>query len=375
MVSLKASIRSCGLFVLAALAAACSSEGNPGPRVDSPIDGEDNPNAMPCPPLNSGYEGDERCILPPDPAKGLQLHVGPTDYTDQAQLAEFELLPGKEVTQCYYMRAPNTETLNFFEQHYRMRKGSHHLILHMGTGEAAANHAEGWAACESAGFTPIGGTQQGIAEFPVDGVLAPEDANLFRPLLPGSMLKFELHFINSTTKPALREAWVNFIKKDLGPDAQILGGVFMVGGTSMRIEPFSKQTLKYRSSLATEPKRVVSLYGHRHAHTVRFSIWANRGGVVEQIYEDYDWKEPTELSYNSVLVNKPPDPVGRKAGGASGILNFEVGDSLEWECEIDNDSEHVLTFRNEVYTGEMCNVFGSSVGATPFWSGRATALQ
>ena len=88
----------------------------------------------------------------------------------------------------------------------------------------------------------------------------------------------------------------------------------------------------------------------------------------EQIYEDYDWQEPTELSYNSVVTNPVADPVRREAGGSSGILNFEIGDTLEWECEIDNTSDEVLRFRNEVFTGEMCNVFGSSVAPATFWS-------
>ena len=75
-------------------------------------------------------------------------------------------------------------------------------------------------------------------------------------------------------------------------------------------------------------------------------------------------------SVSSLIKNPAPDPVKRTPGGVSGILNFEVGDIMEWECEVDNTSDNVLTFRNEVYTGEMCNVFGSSVAPSTFWSGR-----
>jgi hypothetical protein len=32
--------------------------------------------------LDTGYAGDENCILPPPPDKGFQLHVGPDDYDD-----------------------------------------------------------------------------------------------------------------------------------------------------------------------------------------------------------------------------------------------------------------------------------------------------
>jgi hypothetical protein len=372
MLKLNESVRRSGLFLFAILVAACSSE-DPGvptpPNKQPPGEPPENPMTRPCGPLNSGYPGDELCILPPDPGLGVQLHVGPTDYTDPAQIAEFELAPGQEITRCYYFTTPNTEVVNFFDQHYRMRTGSHHLIMHMNT--AGDTRPNGWDSCEMGGFIPIGGTQRSVSEFPVDGVTPPEDANLYRPLLPNALVKFELHFVNAGTEPILREAWVNLKRKEVVPGDQILGGVFMIGA-GINVQPHTKEILNYKSAPLMQPKRVVSLFGHRHAHTTRFTIWAHRNGVREQIYEDYDWQEPTELSYNSVVVNPTADPDRRTAGGSSGILNFEVGDVMEWECEVNNTSDNVLTFRNEVYTGEMCNVFGSSVAESTFWSGRGT---
>src|SRR5262245_524343 len=38
--------------------------------------------AEPCENFNSGFDGDEYCMKPPPVGEGLQLHVGPTDYTD-----------------------------------------------------------------------------------------------------------------------------------------------------------------------------------------------------------------------------------------------------------------------------------------------------
>jgi hypothetical protein len=377
MVSLQTVLSKLGLFGVAMVAGACSSEspdsGTPNNGGNPPVTG--NPMAMPCEPLNSGYPGDERCILPPPADKGLHFHVGPKNYTDPAELAKFEVPAGGEITECYYMMSPNAEVFNFFEQHYRMRQGSHHLIISMGP--AGETREEGWAPCETGqGYLPIGGSQEGVGEFPTDGIVAPEDADLFRPLAANVPLEFELHFVNATAGPILREAWVNLAKKEVVEGDRILGGVFLIGREGLQVNPFSKKTLTYQSAPAAEPTRVVSLYGHRHAYTDRFTVWANRGGVRELIYEDYDWKEPTELSYNSVIKNKAPDPVGKRAGGVSGILDFAVGDTLEWECEINNTSEHTLTFSNAVYTGEMCNVFGSLVGPL-FWRGRGvlTASQ
>ena len=228
-------------------------------------------------------------------------------------------------------------------------------------------------------------------------MVAPEDENLYRPLLPNAQMGFELHFYNSSTEPTLREVWVNFMKKEVGPNSQILGGVFMIGRLGTGIAPGEVTTLDYTlpwppaGSTATDDLRIVMLYGHRHAHTTRFSVWKQPGGVAanrELIYEDYDWVEPTELIYNSIVKNPDPDVAAQTGGGASGIVTFAPGDSIEWSCDIDNSVEknmeldkntafdlsqpQTLVSGNEVYTAEMCNLFGNEVSSSTFWFGSAT---
>jgi hypothetical protein len=62
-----------------------------------------------------------------------------------------------------------------------------------------------------------------------------------------------------------------------------------------------------------------------------------------------------------VHTNAPSNRATRTAGGSSGPILLEPGDSLQWECAVDNTSDDVLTFRNEVYTGEMCILAGIEV--------------
>src|SRR6185503_7743412 len=104
-----------GLLGLAIAAGACSSESpdSKGPDTGSNPPVTPNPMAMPCDPLNSGYPGDERCILPPPAETGLHFPVGPKNYTDPAELAKFEVPVGGEITECYYMMSPNSEVFNF----------------------------------------------------------------------------------------------------------------------------------------------------------------------------------------------------------------------------------------------------------------------
>jgi hypothetical protein len=41
-----------------------------------------------------------------------------------------------------------------------------------------------------------------------------------------------------------------------------------------------------------------------------------------------------------------------------------AGDELTFSCFIENESDMTLTFSNELYGGEMCNLWGSAVGTS-----------
>ena len=58
-----------------------------------------------------------------------------------------------------------------------------------------------------------------------------------------------------------------------------------------------------------------------------------------------------------------PDPATQTPGGSTGQMILQPTDTLQWECDVDNTSNVTLTFRNEVYTGEMCIMTGVMVPA------------
>jgi hypothetical protein len=43
------------------------------------------------------------------------------------------------------------------------------------------------------------------------------------------------------------------------------------------------------------------------------------------------------------------------------VLPVQNGDVLEYSCFIRNETNVTLTFANELYTAEMCNLFGQGV--------------
>jgi hypothetical protein len=111
----------------------------------------------------------------------------------------------------------------------------------------------------------------------------------------------------------------------------------------------------------TADGRILTMLGHTHAHTVRFTAWLNRGGASERkIFETYDYLEPKVYAFNTVEVNPPFSDAA--PGAHSGMLEVKNGDTLDWECHVINDSQATLRYTNHVNTGEMCNIWGESLG-------------
>ena len=93
------------------------------------------------------------------------------------------------------------------------------------------------------------------------------------------------------------------------------------------------------------------------------SAWKVSANQPSLVYEAFDWAEPASFRYDSVHANTPSNRATRTAGASTGSLVIQPDDSLQWECAVNNTSTGVLTFRNEVYTGEMCILTGVAVPA------------
>jgi hypothetical protein len=82
------------------------------------------------------------------------------------------------------------------------------------------------------------------------------------------------------------------------------------------------------------------------------------------IYDSWDWVDPRIFNYDSITNNPPLSPSHQRDGAVSGVLRVKRGDKLKIECHVNNTTDKALAFANEVYTGEMCVLYGSAVGFT-----------
>ncbi len=316
-----------------------------------PETGEAPPLAFDECDLDSGWAGDEYCILPPPPDRGFQVRIGPSDYDNPDP--RYVIEPGQETNLYFDAVSGNDQPVHFYYRQYRLRPGTHHLVLteqRSGLGNDAGSGRR------------LGGSQNLIKDIPDRGVIAPENAGVGVPLEANVPLSVNLHYINTTDQPIVQEAWINVWYKDEAEVTEVADEMFLLGSVSFAVQPFETTTLGPYGCEVEGSGRLLTMYGHRHANAPRFTAWRVRGGERQLIYESLDWAEPLFLEFNSMVDNTPADPATGIEGGHSGILDLEPGDRLEWECHVVNESDGVLRFSNETYDGEMCILIGDTAG-------------
>lgn len=343
-----------------------SPGGNVLPNKCAPFDSAfNNPYAIRCidadPSYDTGYLGDEWCVLPPAPENGTQIRVGPESYASPS--AGFVLEPGEEITNYYFVNAPNTEQHYYYRTNWRMRNGSHHMII-----TVMNDRADGWSASGdigAGGSRSFGGAQRPNQDRPSGTLeISPENADLGERLDPKQQFSFNLHHFNLTDEPTLREVWVNVWYKPQSEVKREIDGISIFGNPlDLNIPNGEHRVLHYRCDVPGNT-RIMTLNGHRHAWTDRFGVWLIRSGSTEEIpiYESFDYNDMPTYQYDSVTQNPVPDRANQIDGAFSGVLDVKRGDQLHFVCDITNGSGGSLRFANEVMTGEMCILFGSRTG-------------
>ena len=218
------------------------------------------PGAMPCD-IHTGYDGDEYCILPPDPSIGFQLHYGPKRYDDPEEVKKYLLMPGEETTDCVYMKTPNDVEIFHSEYHGRMRPGSHHLIVYTKSSEAP-DSTEPQSCTTGVDTAMILGYKPKI-DIDRNQNPAPENDGMAQKLGPRAQAVVQLHYINTTSQPILREAWANVVYRDPTTVKIFADPIFFIAGLGANIPPGATKVTKGQA-VASQDVRLVAATGHYH---------------------------------------------------------------------------------------------------------------
>ena len=345
----------------------------------------------------TGFAGDEYCILPPPPGKGIQIGAHPQgpswfEQVSSGDLGGYEnpaepwvLLPGEEETVDYTTSAGNDADAKYYRAYHRVRPGQHHGVISTHDDPGAALEVWNDAALLPGSVNPFKGpVLTGVAgslrpdmNATVSLEKPPEDAGLFYVLPAGAVIIFNMHHINFTTDPLLKEAWSNlWWEEDATTPILVFYGV-PPSQALLAIEPEQTADIHYVWRLPG-PMRVVNLFGHRHVWTPTFTTWIERRGKTgpELLYQSFDWSDVPTYRYDSLAQNPAPNPAARTDGGASGVVELQRGDELHYNChvtftdaraaEIGSQRSPVeigpLLFANEAYDAEMCILSGTAVG-------------
>jgi hypothetical protein len=316
--------------------------------------------------IDSGFPDDHACLLPPDPKEGMQIHIGPTDYKNMDEINKFIFHAGQEAAECWSFHTPNTEQIDYQTFELSGRAGTHHIINTMYDVEVTDG---GFTVCMDGG---TGSSPDIIDNLPgaskaymARTLVAPEYKDVGRTIGPNTPSQADMHYFNFTDADILREFWMNiyFVDKSLikQTGSQIRG----MGGLSWLVTPIQPGTdMVYQYSCPIDKDGfIIELLGHYHSHGKRFTAYLNhQGGMREKVFEMYDYMDPKTFQYDSITTN--PMFSDSAAGAFTGDLPVKAGDSLDWECHVVNDGQTALSYTNEVKTGEMCNLWGESVGPT-----------
>ncbi|MET0388496.1 MAG: hypothetical protein ABW321_21170 [Polyangiales bacterium] len=357
-----------------------------------------NPYAVRCtdawPWYKTKFPGDDFCILPPPPDKGVQYGVHPQGSKWYAQVSQGDLSgydnlddtwlmnSGEEESANYETAAPNMAESNFYRSYARMRPGSHHMIVNS---DPAKPGNDTWVPVSEGGLIEgaagliggavgLPGAQRPDENRPPSLDKPMEDAGLFRVLPAQAKITFNMHHFNATSETILKEAWTNlWWESDARVVVHGLRGLEVGQVLTMSIPPGDTQDFHYSWAI-TQPVRLVEAFGHRHAWTSNFSAWVEEpDGKTDIVYQSFQWLDEPTYRYDSITVNPTPAPQQKTDGASSGVRMLNPGQKLHFNCHIEYTQQRAesegapmpqqigaLRFANEAFTGEMCILFGST---------------
>jgi hypothetical protein len=275
-----------------------------------------------------------------------------------SEVNKYVIKTGEEFDNSVAAHIPLMEEKYFQRITVQMRPGSHHWISTVADGALDEKFYDDTGCGNALGIGSLGGGQNLIYDNPPGGVPAPENEGLGRSVPGKSSLCMNLHSYNFSDKDQMREIWINLYFIDEAKVTQRAAPIAMVGGLGLSLGPHMKKDATYTGTF-TGDGRIIQMHGHRHAWTERFAVWLRD----ELIYDSWSWQDSVTFNYDSLSKN-PAIMTEKKVDGAvSGMVEYKAGDELKFTCFIENKSDNTLGFSNQVYEGEMCNLWGSTVGA------------
>lgn len=254
-------------------------------------------------------------LAPPPDGEGVQLRF---DASTPA---------GGETTHCRYFVIPEGQEVTRFE--HEIGAGGHHLIVYR-TALDAADVTDEVFECG-----PIAGPLTYASQLEREEFALPDGVGM--KFSAGEVVQVEVHRVNATDAAQENEARLNlwFADEPLPAEA---GSLFMYH-RDIAIAPGETATARMHCEIP-EDIEVHFLTPHTHTHATRFRVWVSGEGE------------------ESELVLDGNGYVDRDTRAFAPALSVRAGQSLDFECDYENNTGDWIVEGPSGVDNEMCLLLG-----------------
>jgi hypothetical protein len=295
---------------------------------------------------SGGAAGDDDGGGPDGPGSG-DGGITPPVRGFQVVSPDVTVMPGQEITYCYYFRTPNTEEVAIKKWVSVMTPGSHHMIMYTTASDAMPPGTVSSSACGafSAGNIP---SWTYSAQTPMNELALPANDGAGKPLgqriAPGTPAYFQMHYLNSSDVPIQAHVTLNAEAHEAGA-AFTQTAPYVTYNSQINIGANAKDDVE--SMTCNVPANVKFWTMSTHAHKQAIKTTVKDGASVA--FTSMDWEHP-----GSALWATTP------------FFTFATG-KLTYECIYNNtgtNAARTITAGPSADTNEMCMAIGYFFPAT-----------
>jgi len=261
------------------------------------------------------------------PAEGFRIQTSP-----------IMIMPGEEVTYCYYTTVPTTRTMGIKRWSSTMTPGSHHLILFFD------NHSEpDGTVTRDCGFAPSGGGASlpfwtYSAQSPVQEAVMP--AGIGMTVNAGQKAFVQMHYLNTTEAPIMASVTID-AEAYAAADTFTPAAAYVTYNTQINVPANSTGNAGGNCAVPAGAK-FFAMSTHAHQFATRTEV---KDGA-SMVFESTNWEHPGTATWTT-------DPFYTFASGR-----------ITYRCDYNNTSGAAVRTGNSAKTDEMCMAVGYYFPAT-----------
>lgn len=290
--------------------------------------------------------GDDTVVEPDAPGT-----IEPPARGFQIVSKDITIMPGQEITYCYYFRTPNTETMAVNKWKSVMTDGSHHMIMFTtGTTDLMP---PGTVSASNCGFGASNGANAPAWSYSAQNVLnevtLPTDDGTGKPLAqeiaPNTAGFLQMHYLNPSDQPIVVHVTLN---AEALPAAAAFTktAAYVTYNGAIRIPAMTNGYTETKTCTTPTGSRFWLMSTHAHKQAVKTTVKNGAATSTNIAFDSTDWEHP-----------------GAQTWMAAPFYSFD-NNQLTFSCTYNNPTNRIIQSGDSAATDEMCMASGYYFPAT-----------